>query len=474
MNTTVIIPVWNGASVIRDCLSALHANSGDQLNQVICVDNGSTDASADLIASHFSQVHLIRQPVNLGFAGGVNAGLRQVDGDLAVLLNQDCLVQPGWLDQIIAGLTARPSWGIAGCTLLNSDGSIDHAGAYLRQPSLRGEHRSQPASPDPHEVPYVTGALFAIHRSVWEEIGLLDEGFYPAYYEETDYCYRARAAGYGIGYVPAAQAIHLRSSRAWLRDPLHHATDQERSRYRFAVKHLAEGEFLAFADYEQAEIRQTPHFDAVLARGIAARQTLRALPDILAQGLIPVDADGRRHRLLQGAFRRLMHQAIWAAQRLSLSDLLDQSKDWAVFYPDNGRSPQEWLSHLAPALSASPESVPDGPEWQRAEALRTEEIGLMEALRESAENFETAEIAEIKQPWIARILQRIRRVVPKRESVLRSRLDEVRAARMDALHTLHTLQWQERWALQAEHAKVLHQFHRRLQLIELITDYDEP
>ncbi|NIV29072.1 MAG: glycosyltransferase, partial [Anaerolineae bacterium] len=84
MEASIVIPVWNGGSVVSDCLDAIYAHCGDELLEVICVDNASRDDSATLIADRFPQVRLIRQPVNLGFAGGVNAGIQMAQGDVFI------------------------------------------------------------------------------------------------------------------------------------------------------------------------------------------------------------------------------------------------------------------------------------------------------------------------------------------------------------------------------------------------------
>ena len=84
---SVIIPVWNGAEVVLDALAAVFANSDEWLLEVICVDNASQDQSAALIETHYPQVKLLKQVVNLGFAGGVNVGLKAAQGDILVLLN---------------------------------------------------------------------------------------------------------------------------------------------------------------------------------------------------------------------------------------------------------------------------------------------------------------------------------------------------------------------------------------------------
>nr|MBP7686976.1 glycosyltransferase [Thermoflexales bacterium] len=180
MQASLIIPVWKGESVIAACLEAALAHSGDRLLEIICVDNASPDQSAAIITQRFPHVRLISQPINLGFAGGVNAGLRAARGDVGVLLNQDCLVKAGWLDALLDALDAHPEFGIAGCTLFNADGSLNHAGAQLRTPIALGQHLLDRAGDEPRIVDYVTGAAMAIRRSTWDTIGFLDDGFYPA------------------------------------------------------------------------------------------------------------------------------------------------------------------------------------------------------------------------------------------------------------------------------------------------------
>ena len=110
---TVVIPVWNGVGVIADCLRNLYANSGASLRCVVAVDNASPDDSTTVIEQEFPQVHQVHSSFNLGFAGGVNLGIdaafaRDTEVDAVVLLNQDCLVEPGWLDALWAGLAAAP------------------------------------------------------------------------------------------------------------------------------------------------------------------------------------------------------------------------------------------------------------------------------------------------------------------------------------------------------------------------------
>ena len=140
MRASVVIPVWNGASVIVDCLQALYSSSGGELLEVICVDNASSDDSSTQIKKAFPKVRLIQQPINLGFAGGVNAGIDAAQADVFVLLNQDCIVQSDWLSDLLKALLENPQYGIMGCTILNEDDTINHTGAFIQRPDAVGIH----------------------------------------------------------------------------------------------------------------------------------------------------------------------------------------------------------------------------------------------------------------------------------------------------------------------------------------------
>lgn len=319
MYASLIIPVWKGATVIANCLEAVFAQSGDRLLEVICVDNASPDEAASIITQRFPQVRLISQPVNLGFAGGVNSGLQAARGEVGVLLNQDCIVQAGWLEALLDALAAHPEFGIAGCTILNADGTLNHAGAQLRRPLAQGEHLTDRGNDEPRAVDYVTGAAMAIRRATWETIGLFDDGFYPAYYEEVDFCYRARQHGFQIGYVPTALVQHLFSSREWQHDPIRHWATQQHCRYRFVCKHFDTLELTHFFEMEAAEIAAEPSFEMNAARWLGGRDTLRELPEIVRQQQIDlgVPLTAEQLRLLHAGFAQITRQAFAAMEQVA-------------------------------------------------------------------------------------------------------------------------------------------------------------
>ncbi len=227
---SVIVLVWNGAAYVKDCLNAVLSQDYADF-EVIVVDNNSTDSSADIVAEQFSQVHLIRNERNLGFSAGNNVGLRAANGDVLVLLNQDTVVQTGWLEALIAAFEETDA-GIAGCKALYPDGSIQHAGAFVYGPRAATEHTGRYEPDDGRfdqlrDADFVTGAALAISRAAMEKIGLLDEGFSPVYYEDTDWCYTAREAGFRVLYAPAARLVHHETPTA----------QRERHEHKYAMHH---------------------------------------------------------------------------------------------------------------------------------------------------------------------------------------------------------------------------------------------
>ncbi|MBN1487905.1 MAG: glycosyltransferase family 2 protein, partial [Anaerolineae bacterium] len=215
MKASIIIVAWNGIDYLGPCLDSVLKQ--DTLDfEVIVVDNGSTDGSADFVAEHYPQVQLIRNSQNLGFAGGNNIGLRAASGAALVLLNQDTVVHENWLAALLTPLD-DPTVGMVGCKMLYPDGRIQHAGAYIVDargtPEHIGRYEDDAGQYDePRDLECVTAAGVALRRSTLARVGPLDEGFYPAYFEDTDWCYRVREAGLRVVYWPDAVLTHYEST----------------------------------------------------------------------------------------------------------------------------------------------------------------------------------------------------------------------------------------------------------------------
>lgn len=212
MIASVVIINWNGAAFLRLCLDALLEQMAAE-DEIILVDNASADESLEVVRPYLPRVKLVTHQRNLGYAGGANAGIEVAQGEALILMNPDVRVHHGWLAALKQALGAAET-GIAGCKLYYPDSKmIQHAGGMIEFPMGIANHygyRQQDKRQwdRVRQVDYVTGAAWAVQRQLVDEIGLLDEGFYPAYYEEVDYCFRARAAGYRVHYEPGAAATH--------------------------------------------------------------------------------------------------------------------------------------------------------------------------------------------------------------------------------------------------------------------------
>jgi GT2 family glycosyltransferase len=307
VKVSVIIPAHNGGRFLARCLGALVAQEGVAFETIV-VDNGSSDGGADLVAAEFPQVRLVREERALGFGGACNRGLRLArDGgaDVLVVLNQDTEVDPGWLAALAAAMEADPRLGVAGSLARFPSGRVQHAGGELLTPLGYGRNlgHGQPAdTPLPATPPdFMSGVALAMRREMLEEIGLFDEGFNPAYFEDVDLCLRARAAGWQLRLVPEATLVH-REGAASAGADYTHAALIERNRLRLRLKHAPLAELLdRFFPAEHAHLRER-------ARGGTAHVLRRAYLDALLM-LPPLGRPAAENAAIRAALVELRRKA---------------------------------------------------------------------------------------------------------------------------------------------------------------------
>jgi len=213
----VIILTWNGEDLTLDCLRSLAPVATPNL-RVVVVDNGSTDDTVAAIrALGDARVTIIENGTNLGFAAGNNAGIRRAldhGADFILLLNNDTVVDPAFVDELLAAMGREPDIGIAGPKIyyLEPRDRIWFAGGEVslwrgtaRHIGIREADRGQHDAA--RDVDYVSGCALFARREVFDRIGMLDAG-YRAYFEDADLCARAERAGFRIRYVPTARVWH--------------------------------------------------------------------------------------------------------------------------------------------------------------------------------------------------------------------------------------------------------------------------
>jgi len=231
----VVIVNYRTAELSIACLRSLIAERArDAGLRAVIVDNDSSDGSHARIAAAIdalgcaSWAACIEAPRNGGYAYGNNLPIREaltrVDApEFFLLLNPDCQVRPGAVQALVSFMEENPRVGIAGSCLENPDGS-DWSTAF-RFPSVFGELEGgarlglltrllkrwevpMRMGAEPTRVDWLPGASMMVRRDVFESIGLMDEGFF-LYYEETDFCLRAKRAGWPCWYIPQSRVMHI-------------------------------------------------------------------------------------------------------------------------------------------------------------------------------------------------------------------------------------------------------------------------
>ena len=217
--TSIVIPSYNGIALTEACLSALAATLPSYLQvEIIVVDDCSTDNTEPRLARWLEReprLKVLRNPQNSGFLVTCNNGAAAASGQIVILLNNDTLPLYGWLEPLLRTFRDHPDAGAVGGKLVYPDGRLQEAGGVLFADGSAANFGKGDYEPDDplynyvREVDYVTGALIATPRALFNELGGLDTRYRPIYYEETDYCFRLRDRGYNVYYQPESVVIHL-------------------------------------------------------------------------------------------------------------------------------------------------------------------------------------------------------------------------------------------------------------------------
>lgn len=225
LDWSVIIVNWNTRERLRECLRSVFASDGCISFEVFVADNGSLDGSAEMVTKEYPRVHLIKNQKNLGFATANNQAIRRANGSHILLLNPDCKLSSGALENMLTFLRGNPKAGVVGGKLCDEEGNLQPSvrrfpDFYSQAAILLKLHKILPNLNSikkylAEDFDYswhghahqVMGAFFAVPRQVFSEIGLLDEKFF-LWFEEVDFCKRVKMAGYEVCFTPMAEATH--------------------------------------------------------------------------------------------------------------------------------------------------------------------------------------------------------------------------------------------------------------------------
>lgn len=203
--------------MLRPCLEALQPILERREVELVWVDNGSSDGSADYVHSHFPKANTMILPRNMGVAYARNRGVELAQGDYILFLDDDTEASATAIDELLYYMDTHPEVGIAGCTLKDAQGNVQDSykgypglwckvGNMLRSKlGLKKRHLHLPQQVI-YPV-YVIGACQLIRRNLFDRIGLLDEAiFYGP--EDADFCIRAERAGWQTAYLPTVSILH--------------------------------------------------------------------------------------------------------------------------------------------------------------------------------------------------------------------------------------------------------------------------
>ena len=225
MDLSIVIVNWKVKDLLRRCLASVYRETKDLSFEVFVVDNDSGDGSVEMVIKEFPQANVIANNRNLGFAAGNNPAIAAAAGDLVLLLNPDAEVTDGALGKMAAYMRRNPHVGILGPRLVGDDGKLQPS--VRRFPTLASQllimlklHHAFPSLAPLRRyfaadfdyareaaVDQVMGAAFMIRRGALDELGGLDERFF-IWFEEVDYCKRAKDAGFQVWYAPVATIRH--------------------------------------------------------------------------------------------------------------------------------------------------------------------------------------------------------------------------------------------------------------------------
>jgi O-antigen biosynthesis protein len=210
---SIIIPIHNKFHYTHRCLLSLASATEKTSFEVIVVDDCSSDESAENLKL-IHGIRLLRNATNLGFIGACNVGAAGARGEYLFFLNNDTVVQHGFLDEIISTFERQADAGLIGAKLVYPDGRLQESGGIVFADGSGWNYGRFADPADPHfnflrEVDYVSGAAIMLRKKLFEEFGGFDQLYTPAYYEDTDLAFKVRQHRLKVYVQPAATVVHF-------------------------------------------------------------------------------------------------------------------------------------------------------------------------------------------------------------------------------------------------------------------------
>ena len=213
-DVSIVIPAYNQISYTLACIESVFASAPKASFEILVGDDQSTDGTQAAASVPMAHVRWVRHETNQGFVGNCNLTAEKARGRIVLMLNNDTLVLPDWLDTLVDTLDADPKAGLVGSKLIYPDGRLQEAGGIFWQDGSawnlgRFDHPRRPEFSYARDADYISGASIAVPRALWEKLGGFDDHYRPAYAEDADLAFRIRAEGLRTVFQPRSMLIHF-------------------------------------------------------------------------------------------------------------------------------------------------------------------------------------------------------------------------------------------------------------------------
>ena len=273
----IVILTWNALAYTKACVSALAEVTDHPAWRLIIVDNGSTDGTVEYLKD-LEGATVILNATNQGYTRGCNAGLAasRPEEDVVLMNNDIVVVERDWLTRLQDVAYAKPDTGVVGTRLVDATGRINHLGSYMPPVSLYGQQlgggqRDINQRIDDIDIECVVFAQVYLRRNCIDRVGPLDEDLF-AYFDDTDYCFRAQKAGFGVVYAGSVCSVH------------HHNTSTRENKVDFwpiyeASRKVFRRKWAHWVDHERFDTEAVWHSTVTSPLGYAlhSRKMMRAL-----------------------------------------------------------------------------------------------------------------------------------------------------------------------------------------------------
>lgn len=211
-----IILNYNSQDTIKDCLFSVFKSDYPNY-EVVVVDNDSRDGSLEFSKTLFTRAHFIKNEKNIGFAAGINVGIRfalEKFADYVFILNPDAFIERKTISKLVKTAESMKKSGILSPIIYNSEKEgVWFSGGKIKWLSMKAAHSQNDSKTNPYSTSYVSGCAMLVKKDVFREVGLFDEDYF-LYYEDADFCRRAKKKGFKCLIVPEAKVYHMEKSES--------------------------------------------------------------------------------------------------------------------------------------------------------------------------------------------------------------------------------------------------------------------